>query len=139
MSLSSRSEKIRGRVRTEAGDRCGYCLSRQELVFAPLEIEHIVPASRGGSDDEDNLWLACRMCNGYKGAQVEAYDPVTGSRQPLFNPRNQTWADHFRWSGDGTIIEGLTPCGRATALALRLNNILAVTVRRSWVQAGWHP
>lgn len=139
MSLSSRSEAVRARVRMEAGDRCGYCLSRQEFVFAPLEIDHIVPTSRGGSDEEDNLWLACRLCNSYKGAQVEAIDPATGSRHPLFNPRTQSWAEHFRWSEDGTTIEGLSACGRATVLALQLNNLLAVTVRRSWVQAGWHP
>jgi hypothetical protein len=139
MSSSGPSEAVRARVRKAAGDRCGYCRSRQEYVFAPLEIEHIVPVSYGGSDEEDNLWLACRMCNSYKGAQVTAIDPSTGERQPLFNPRTQTWADHFRWGEGGTTIEGVTPCGRATVLALQLNNLLAVTVRRAWVQAGWHP
>lgn len=139
MSLSSQSEAARARVRNAAGNRCGYCRSRQEYVFAPLEIEHIVPVSRGGGDEELNLWLACRMCNSYKGSQVEALDPATGVRQPLFNPRNQSWEEHFRWGEAGTTIEGLTPCGRATVTALQLNNLLAVTVRRSWVQAGWHP
>lgn len=139
MSQSSRSDDVRARVRMDAGDRCGYCLSRQEFVFAPLEIEHIVPTSRGGSDEVENLWLACRLCNSYKGSQIEAIDPATGGRYRLFNPRTQSWAEHFRWSVDGTTIEGLTPCGRATVLALQLNNLLAVTVRRSWVQVGWHP
>jgi hypothetical protein len=40
---------------------------------------------------------------------------------------------------DGTRIIGLTACGRATALALQLNNVIAVMVRREWVAAGWHP
>ncbi|WP_260441293.1 HNH endonuclease [Microcystis sp. M31BS1] len=35
-----------------------------------LEIEHIIPKAKGGSDDEYNLWLACRLCNGYKGRQT---------------------------------------------------------------------
>jgi|FrelakmetLWP11LW_1041352.scaffolds.fasta_scaffold104923_1 uncharacterized phosphosugar-binding protein len=36
-------------------------------------------------------------------------------------------------------IIGITACGRATIVALRLNNNLAVIVRKNWVQAGWHP
>jgi len=122
-----------------AGDRCGYCRSPQHLVLGWLEIEHIIPTARGGSDDEDNLWLACRLCNNYKAAQVEALDPETGQNEPLYNPRHQAWGDHFRWSDDGACVLGLTPCGRATVIALQLNNPLAVLVRQSWISAGWHP
>ncbi len=61
------SHAVRERVRKQAGDRCGYCLSRQHYVLGKLEIEHITPQARGGNDDEDNLWLSCRLCNGYKG------------------------------------------------------------------------
>jgi hypothetical protein len=56
----------------------------------------------------------------------------------LFNPRQQRWTEHFAWSEDGTRIIGLTDCGRATVLALQLNNVIAVMVRREWVAAGWH-
>jgi hypothetical protein len=44
-------------VRAAAGHRCGYCLSPQFLIMARLEIEHIIPRSRGGTDDELDLWL----------------------------------------------------------------------------------
>jgi hypothetical protein len=57
----------------------------------------------------------------------------------LFNPRQQRWVDHFSWSTDGAEIIGLTACGRTTVIALRLNNELAVTVRKNWIRAGWHP
>jgi hypothetical protein len=57
----------------------------------------------------------------------------------LFNPRQNVWKEHFRWGPDGTPILGLTPTGRATVGALRLNNEVAVEVRRNWVLAGWHP
>ena len=99
----------------------------------------IIPTAHDGTDDEDNLWLACRLCNGYKGSQVSGFDVITGKQVSLFNPRTQVWAEHFMWGADGTFIIGLTAHGRATVLALQLNNVLAVTVRRSWVQAGWHP
>ena len=136
---SSVSDEVRARVRASAGDRCGYCRSPQALVLGPLEIEHIIPSARGGSDDETNLWLACRMCNNFKGVQTYVVDPMTGRSVRLFNPRTQRWAQHFRWSADGTQIEGRTAAGRATVFALQLNNVIAVTVRRAWVSAGWHP
>jgi hypothetical protein len=126
-------------VRARAGDRCGYCLSPQRLVQGWLEVEHLVPTALGGPDTEDNLWLACRLCNNYKGVQTDGLDPDTGKRVPLFNPRRQRWSGHFAWSEDGTRVLGRTPIGRATALALQLNNVIAVMVRREWVAAGRHP
>ena len=132
-------EAVQARVRAQAGHRCGYCLSRQQLVLGLLEIEHIIPTARGDTDDEENLWLACRLCNMYKGAQTHARDPVTNCRIRLFNPRRQRWSRHFTWSEDGTRIIGRTICGRATVIALQLNNFVAVTVRHAWVTAGWHP
>jgi hypothetical protein len=104
-----------------------------------LEIEHIIPKASGGSDEEANLWLACRLCNCFKSDQIRAVDPQTGQATALFNPRSQIWREHFAWSDDGTQILGRSPCGRATVAALRLNNLVAITVRRYWVQAGWRP
>jgi len=132
-------ESVRERVRRDAGDRCGYCLSSQRYVLGPLEIDHITPRARGGGDDERNLWLACRMCNGYKGSQTHARDPWSGRRLKLFDPRRQRWSRHFAWSDDGARIVGRTACGRATVVAIRLNHPVAVLVRRQWVAAGWHP
>ncbi|MCY7332966.1 MAG: HNH endonuclease [Pseudanabaena sp. CAN_BIN31] len=31
-----------------------------------LEIDHIIAKATGGTDDEKNLWLACRLCNNFK-------------------------------------------------------------------------
>lgn len=133
------SEEVRARVRAQAGDRCGYCLSPQHLVLGWLEMEHLLPTAHGGGDEEANLWLACRLCNGFKSDQTDGLDPVTGRRVPLFNPRRQRWSDHFGWSRDGTQVLGKSACGRATVIALQLNNAIAVTVRTHWVAAGWHP
>lgn len=132
-------DAVRARVRQQADNRCGYCLSPQRLVLGLLEIDHIVPTALGGSDDEDNLWLACRLCNGYKGVRVDGVDPFTGRRVKLFNPRKQQWSRHFMWSADGVQVIGKTSSGRATVIALQLNNVVAVMVRQAWVAAGWHP
>jgi HNH endonuclease len=128
------------RIRAAAKNRCGYCLSPQHLVMARLEIEHIIPLAKGGSSQEQNLWLACPICNRYKSDKIEADDPLTGEMAPLFNPRLQEWFEHFRWSEDGLRIVGLTPTGRATVAALLMSDDPDVLLVRSyWVSAGWHP
>jgi hypothetical protein len=105
-----------------------------------LHIEHIIPRAQNGATEEDNLWLSCSLCNGYKGDRITATDPDTGQTHPLFNPRTQVWLEHFRWSDDGLRIVGLTPIGRATTAALHLaDDPEALTVRSNWIVAGWHP
>ncbi|MHA2270506.1 MAG: RNA-guided endonuclease IscB [Candidatus Hodarchaeales archaeon] len=46
--------------------KCIYC-GKTNL---PLEIEHMIPKSRGGSDRVSNLTLSCRPCNQQKGNQT---------------------------------------------------------------------
>jgi 5-methylcytosine-specific restriction endonuclease McrA len=126
---------VQARIRAMAAERCGYCLSPQYLLPWELEIDHIRPAARGGGDEQENLWLSCRSCNAFKGAQTHAPDPVTNRRVLLFNPRRQKWSRHFKWSPDGSQIIGRTASGRATVVALKLNNIFSVTARREWAVA----
>jgi hypothetical protein len=57
----------------------------------------------------------------------------------LFHPRRQVWHEHFTWSADATRIEGITPTGRATVVALRMNRAMIVAARGRWFLAGWHP
>jgi 5-methylcytosine-specific restriction endonuclease McrA len=42
---------------------CAYC----GVKNVPLEVEHIVPKSIGGSNRVSNLAIACRKCNQAKG------------------------------------------------------------------------
>jgi hypothetical protein len=128
------------KVREAAGQRCGYCLSPQSLVMARLEVEHIIPLAQGGKTEEANLWLACPLCNRYKGSRTTAVDPQSGEEVSLFNPRTQAWRQHFRWSEDGLRVVGITPVGWATVAALHLDDDPdALLVRSYWVLAGWHP
>jgi 5-methylcytosine-specific restriction endonuclease McrA len=48
------------------GRQCAYC----GVSGAPLEVEHIVPKSKGGSNRVSNLTLACTSCNQAKGNQT---------------------------------------------------------------------
>jgi hypothetical protein len=132
--------EVERRVGVTARNRCGYCLSPQHLVMARLEIEHIIPLAKKGSNNESNLWLACPLCNRYKSDKTTGIDPETGATVPLFNPYTQIWSEHFRWAEDGIVIVGLTPIGRATVTTLHLSDDPdALVVRSYWVQAGWHP
>jgi 5-methylcytosine-specific restriction endonuclease McrA len=54
-----------------------------------MEFDHLIPQAAGGTNREENLWLACRRCNAFKGTQTQARDPQSGERVALFNPRRQ--------------------------------------------------
>ncbi|MCI0394840.1 MAG: HNH endonuclease [Chloroflexi bacterium] len=137
--MSQSLRKLRARIATQARHRCGYCQTQEVVSGIPLTLEHIIPKAAGGSDEEWNLWLSCRLCNEEKGVLTEAVDPESGETVALFNPRTQEWKEHFAWSEDGTYITGRTACGRATIVALSLNSELRVRSRAIWVEAGYHP
>ncbi len=139
MNPSRISPELREQVAAAARYRCGYCLTSRHVVGPFLEIDHIVPVSHGGRSDEENLWLACPLCNSHKADRVVALDPVSGEAVSLFNPRRERWSDHFAWVDGNTTVVGKTAIGRATAAALQVNEPDIVAARRLWVLAGWHP
>ena len=61
------SPKTRFKVFGRDDFTCQYCGRKPPETI--LEIDHIRPASKGGSDDEKNLRTACRDCNRGKGVQ----------------------------------------------------------------------
>ncbi len=85
------------------------------------------------------LAYACQGCNGSKYVKTEAPDPITKIVVPLFNPRVQNWNDHFSWGKIFTIVVGITPTGRATVFALKLNRKKLVMLREALVFFGTHP
>ena len=54
-----------------------------------MEINHLIPQPLGGLTEEDNLWLACSLCNDYKSDRIAALDPFTDEIVRLFDPRHQ--------------------------------------------------
>lgn len=101
-----------------------------------MHIDHIDP---NGSGNADNLCLACPSCNLSKGVATSALDSVTGKIVALYNPRTQTWAEHFEWADGGLLIQGYTATGRATVQRLRMNQSRIVRARQNWILAGTHP
>ena len=71
--------------------------------------------------------------------EVQAVRP--GDRFACFavQSREENWSEHFTWIDDYTSIEGVTPTGRATAAALKLNREGLVNMRRVLYAIGEHP
>ena len=85
----------------------------------PLHVEHIKARKHGGDDSELNLAFACDRCNFSKGSNLSGIDSESDEIVPLFNPRTQSWTDHFAMQG--VTIVGMTPTGRATVQVLNMN------------------
>lgn len=104
-----------------------------------FSIDHILPLSKGGSNQVDNLALSCQGCNSCKATRTEVIDPQTQQISPLYNPRTDDWSQHFAWNEDYTEILGLTPIGRVTISALQLNRSGNQNLRRALHLLGDHP
>lgn len=128
MSLSSIPLILRNAVRQRDRDRCRYCGLQQAGQASVFHIDHILARSRGGATALDNLVQQCPSCSLRKSNKTHGMDPVSGEQLALFHPLQQTWAMHFVIRDDGTC-EGLTPTGRATVDALRMNDPLPRTAR----------
>jgi hypothetical protein len=139
MSRERISRSKRARVEKASRYRCGYCFTSQHIIGPFLEIDHIIPESQGGTSVEENLILACPMCNSHKSDRVEALDPFSQEMTPLFHPRHDDWLVHFEWMEGGAIIQGKTAKGRATVVTLNMNHPDIVSARRLWITVGWHP
>jgi len=130
---------LRRQVVERARGACEYCRSQARFATASFAAEHVIPSRRGGQTEFENLALACEGCNAHKYDKIEGRDPVTGAVVPLFNPRQQRWEDHFVWTEACTLIEGITPTGRATVQELHLNREGLVNLRQVLFALGLHP
>jgi diadenosine tetraphosphate (Ap4A) HIT family hydrolase len=58
-------DSLRFQVLKESGGRCALCgITKDD---SPLDVDHIIPRSRGGSNDLANLQVLCAKCNRTKG------------------------------------------------------------------------
>jgi DNA-binding transcriptional ArsR family regulator len=116
--------EIRQAVRERANNCCEYCQTCGENSGQVLHIDHIDP---NGGNSLDNLCLACWNCNTRKSVATHAIDPETQKFVTLFNPRQDTWTEHFEWTEKNSNIRGLTARGWATIERLKMNHTIVVT------------
>lgn len=62
----SKWENLRSLVFIRDGHTCRYC----GATDTPLHCDHVVPLSRGGSNEMSNLVAACQRCNLSKGSKL---------------------------------------------------------------------
>ena len=126
-------------VARRAAYRCEYCRAPETAFNFHLEVEHILPLSLGGAEEEDNLALACQSCNLFKAVQVTAFDASEQGLVALFHPRRMSWREHFRVELETGLIQGLTATGRATVGGLRINSAAQIKARLQWMRLGLFP
>jgi hypothetical protein len=126
-------ESARLLVTERARRRCEYCLVHEENAGFPHQIDHIISRKHGGSSGIGNLAYACILCNRYKGTDIASIDR-SGRPIRLFDPRRDSWDEHFKL--DGPIIQPLTASGEVTAHLLRLNAAERVIERRLFQALG---
>ncbi len=129
------SAALRRLVYDRAGGCCEYCLIPEALSLHRHEPDHIVPRQHGGVSEPGNLALACMRCNRHKGPNVGSFDPITGRLTPFFNPRTQSWIEHFVLMGDN--IKPFSAEGRVTASIMRFNDSERVAERRLLRESGF--
>jgi HNH endonuclease len=133
------TQEQRNLIKQRADNCCEYCKSQAKFSADSFSIEHIIPRSKGGTSDLENLAVACQGCNNFKYSHIQAIDPITGELTQIYHPRQQDWQDHFTWSRDLTQMLGLTPIGRATIERLRLNREGVVNLRQALASIDQHP
>lgn len=130
---------LRNLVAERANFICEYCRSPQDFSAESFAVEHIFPRSSGGKTVGENLAFSCLGCNSHKATKTKALDPISEITVALFNPRTQNWNEHFIWDKDFTELIGLTPTGRATIEALKLNRKGVRNLRWALFAVGKHP
>ena len=117
-----------------ATDRCEYCRIASSDYRLPFQIDHMIARQHGGSDDLENLALACLHCNRHKGPNIAGRDPITGEIERLFDPRKDAWGEHLQLQGP--VVVGLTAIGRVTVQVLAMNEPGFLAARAALVEEG---
>ena len=62
------SEATRRDVFRKFNGCCAYC--GNTLFYSDMQVDHVTPVHRGGTNDPSNLVPSCRSCNYYKGTRT---------------------------------------------------------------------
>jgi hypothetical protein len=123
-------EQLRDFVRARAMQRCEYCQLAEHFFTQLFQIEHVIAKCHGGSDEAENLALACRRCNLHKGPNLSGIDPDTNTLTRLYHPRTDRWLEHFKIDVNGEMC-GMTDVGRTTLRVLNMNDPQRIELRRA--------
>lgn len=125
--------EIREYLLEKWGRKCAYC-GRENV---PLEVEHIIPKSRGGTDRVSNLTLACRDCNLKKGnltAEEFGFPEVQRqAREPL---KDAAAVNAIRWTIYERLKETNLPIECGTGGVTKYNRSRLGLPKEHWIDAA---
>jgi 5-methylcytosine-specific restriction endonuclease McrA len=108
---------------------CVYC----GATGLPLQVEHIVPRTRGGSDRVSNLTLACEQCNQRKGAQTAAEFGFPHIQAQVQRPlRDAAAVNSTRWALYQALQATSLPVEAGTGGRTKYNR-----TRLGWLKTHW--
>ena len=121
------------------GRKCTYC--GQENI--PLQIEHIIPKSKGGSNRISNLAIACKKCNQKKGNQsIEKFlakkpsllqTILSQAKKPL---TDAAAVNATRWSLFNSLKETRLPITTGTGGQTKFNRCHLKIQKSHWADAA---
>ena len=114
MARLARKADPREVVESRAGRRCEYCRAPQPATGIRYHLEHVFPESLGGTDEIDNLALACSTCNYHKSNHLLGIDEEGLPGRPLFNPRKDHWHENFEFDSATLRLKGKTATRKGT-------------------------
>ena len=132
------STKIKAIVKNRAYGYCEYCQCPSDISTDTFSLEHIIPRSKNGTDNLDNLAFSCSGCNLAKYTKTEFLDVISQISYPLFNPRTMIWDEHFMWHESLTLMIGKTAIRRVKIEALKVNRLPVKNLRRALISIGEH-
>ncbi len=125
--------EVREYLLEKFGRKCVYCGAEN----TPLQIEHIVPKSRGGSNRVSNLTLACEVCNQKKGNQTAeefGYPKVQAqAKKPL---KDAAAVNATRWALYRRIQETGLPVEVGTGGRTKYNRSMRELPKTHWLDAA---
>lgn len=75
--FSQISSKVRAEIYKKAGGRCQMCGMNIAEDCIKLAVDHKIPQAWGGTNDTDNLWAICSVCNEGKKNYFATFDENT--------------------------------------------------------------
>jgi hypothetical protein len=127
------SFELREYVLTRDGHACAYCGARG----TPLELDHITPKSRGGSNRASNLTPSCRACNAAKGDRTAAEwghpDVQARTRVPL---RAAAVVTSTRWAIHRALVATGLPLEIGTGGCTKWNRHRVGLPKAHWLDAA---
>lgn len=125
--------EVREYLLDKFGRTCVYC----QVQDTPLEVEHIVPKSRGGSNRISNLAIACRLCNVAKGNQTAEEFGYPGiqakARLPL---RDAAAINSTRWRLYNELVATGLPVETGTGGRTKYNRTRQGLPKTHWLDAA---